>query len=87
MPAWIDRSSHSRTATDRTPNAWELRAGKARIVVHRLHGADGWFTSLHGLEFSQSSLKSESPDDAKREAIRKVISELRASLDILEGTA
>lgn len=84
MPAcWEDTSSHSKSATDRTPNEWTLRLKKrfsARIILHRYMGLKGWFLSMHGFELERVQLKATEAKPARREALAKTIDLLETLL-------
>ena len=81
MSEWSDISSYSKYEVTRIPQSWELRAGDQRIVVTRRHGAEGWFLSWNqGL----LRLKSIDIDDAKAEACRRVVREVRKFVSTLE---
>ena len=73
---WKDTTSYSRGEYERSggrePREFTLGVvGIGRLVVHRYHGLEGWFWSLHGPEMNiaRQQLGSESAEHAKMEAL------------------
>lgn len=68
MEAWKDVTSYSQGDKERIARSWEYRAGKFRITVTRLHGADGWYLTVNGL-CSQVPINETEIDKAKQVAL------------------
>lgn len=85
MVNWKDISSFSQSDKVRTPNCFETRCGKFRLIVHHYHGCgDTWFASCHRI-FEQHELKSKDIEDAKVEAVELLKKILTEALESLNG--
>lgn len=76
---WKDTTSHSRSATDRTPRDWTYPATGMRIVIHRrrLYDPKTWFVSCVELCIEAKKLEAVDVDAAKAEALEFVRKRLR----------
>ncbi len=81
MIEWKDRTSYSRSETDRTPRSWHARAGMIEIAVHRhvSYAPDVWLLSCPPIA-DKLVLTSKDIDEAKAEAVRYVKHQLYAAI-------
>jgi hypothetical protein len=81
VPEWKDVTTYSQGEKERIPRIWEVRFGRARLSVHRVHGIDGWYATC--LFWDRKSLQSDTVDEAKREAVKLLETELETALNEL----
>jgi hypothetical protein len=81
VPKWADETSYSQGEKERVPRVWKIRFGKVYLTVHRIHRVEGWFASSPFWE--KKELKSETADEAKREAVKVIETELETALNQL----
>jgi hypothetical protein len=75
---WKDITSHSRSATDRTPTTFEKRCGPMRLVVTsgHIHYPGRWVA--HGFPlFENKALAAKTRDEAQTEAVQMAHEETR----------
>lgn len=65
---WKDATTYAASDQDRVPRVWELHFGNHRLVVHRIHGLEGWFFSCYSLGFKERSCGHEDQWKAMAEA-------------------
>ncbi len=82
-PKWLDTSSHSRSATDRTPTSWTLGGTNTdRIIVHRhLRMSGTWFVSCYSMHIDTVNLQAKELEAAKEEALKLVAARIRRLVD------
>ena len=53
---WVDVTSFSQNAKDRTPRTWKAKFGRFNLVLtrHRDYPSDKWVTSCHGVIHQQA---------------------------------
>lgn len=84
MTKWRDDTSYSRSEPEpRTPRVWLLDLGILKIVVHRLHGCDGWYLKCSEIGMGKRWLRSESVEEAQREALEVVASTATMIADVV----
>lgn len=68
---WRDRTSYSQgeRAAERVPHCWVLGEHPHEVKVHRLHGCDGWFLTVHALDIDTWPLRAGDISAAQAEAI------------------
>lgn len=84
MAIWEDKSSHSRDATDRTPNNWRLKADGIYVSIHHHIYQPGKWHLTCAPWFTSKELKSEDADLAKAEALALVHMMLLRAKDAID---
>ncbi len=74
---WIDKTSYSRDAKERTPSVLELDECMFRVHVHRwLNDKTSWYMSCTDLNFEKVRLTSSGLEKAQREAVDRIHDQL-----------
>lgn len=81
---WKDRTSYNRRDEERVPKILELKAGKLRIVIHRLIHREGWYLTVYGLTIRDKTLDIEDLEIAKMKGIKVVVDEIK-ELEEIKG--
>ncbi|HET9063735.1 MAG TPA: hypothetical protein VFO62_10640 [Candidatus Binatia bacterium] len=85
--AWTDATAYDQgTRGVVEPRVWELRTGPVRLIVHRLHGYDGWiwFGSCPELKIDRTSLAATSATEAQSELMTLALEKARGYVQALE---
>lgn len=84
MVQWKDATSYSYNDKERVPRIWETTIGAIRLSVHRYIGLDGWYLSTNPDICSTRTLKGETHEQAKQEAILLMLKWSREQVSALE---
>jgi len=87
MIQWKDASSWSRGEEDRSqPKTWQATIGIFRVLVHRhIHyPANDWLASYEPRVLPMTPLSSRGIDEAKREAVAKLMAVCEAAIKAMD---